>query len=110
MKFRYEITAFIRMVDKMTNEPLLQYEQIRTLYDSPKELNPNDPHDFVLAKRIIKCCYECMLMKEDRLPDLGTCETNRDVMNLTINFVKQVGRGKDHPLNGVKPEVVIHTH
>lgn len=95
MKFRYQITAMIGVVDAATRQPIIPAEQFITLYDSPVKINPLNPLEQALLKRVAKVCYENDLLEQDRLKELGLNETVTEVTFIEHEYVKQIRSSKD---------------
>lgn len=90
MKHRYEIIVMIGVLDAATRQPIIPHEQFSVLYDSPNKLNPLNPLDQMVMKKVAKIVFETTLMEEDRLRELGLNETIVDIMHLDHKYVKQV--------------------
>lgn len=90
MKFRYLISVQIGVLDAETKQPIIPYEQFSVEYDSPIKLNPLNPLDQGLMKRVAKVCFENRLLEEDRLKELGLNETITDVTHIDHKYVKQI--------------------
>lgn len=95
MKFRYQITVMIAVLNATTRQPIIPPEQFVTLYDSPVKLNPLNPLDQALLKRVAVICYENDLLEQDRLKELGLNETITDVSFIEHEYVKQIRNSKD---------------
>ena len=90
MKFRYEINTQIGVLDIETKQPLIAYQQFTTIYDSPVKLNPLNPLDQKLMKRVVKVCFEMQLLEEDRLKDLVFHEVVIDIKHIDHIFMKEI--------------------
>lgn len=95
MKFRYQITTMIGVIDTATNHHLIPNEQFVVLYDAPEKLNLLSPLTQAMLKRVARITYENSLLEADRLGELGMSDTVVDIMHIDTEYVKQIRHAKD---------------
>ena len=90
MKFRYQITAQLSVINVATGLAVIPTEQFVTLYDSPYKLNFLDPVHQVLLKRVAKITFEMQLLETDRLKDIGMVDDVTMIHYIDQVYLKQI--------------------